>query len=136
MELGVCGPDGTTFGEAHHHADRIRYYQSHARRGVGKLPFKMPDRSVPFYEVLGDETGWLFDDCGGKTPPDILGYVGTEIPDTDLQPEPETQTCRRPYPVFQGSGKCFCLRKGSGNAADCPRCDGTGECSHRKVTGP
>ncbi|XZE35648.1 DUF4304 domain-containing protein [Pirellulaceae bacterium SH501] len=39
VELGVCGPDGTTFGEVHYHADRIKYYQSHARRRVGKLPF-------------------------------------------------------------------------------------------------
>lgn len=98
-------------------------------------PIQMPDRSVPFYEVLGDETDWLFDDCGGKAPPEILGYVGSEIPDTDLQPEPEIKTSPRPCPVCQGSGKCFCLRKGSGNAADCPRCDGTGKCSHCKVTG-
>lgn len=99
-------------------------------------PIQMPDHSVPFYEVLGGETDWLFDDCGGKTPTDILGFVGSEIPDTDLQSEPETQQAmRRRCSVCQGSGKCFCLRKGSGNTAGCPRCNGTGECSHCKGTG-
>jgi hypothetical protein len=95
-------------------------------------PIQMPDHSVPFYEVLGDEADWLFDDCGGKSPTDILGNVGSELPDTDLQPESETQIVRLPCSVCQGSGKCFCLRKGSGNAATCPRCTGTGKCSHCK----
>jgi hypothetical protein len=95
-------------------------------------PIQMPDHSVPFYEVLGDETDWLFDDCGGKSPPDILGNVGSELPDTDLQPEGESQIVRLPCSVCQGSGKCLCLRKGSGNAATCSRCAGTGKCSHCK----
>lgn len=97
-------------------------------------PIQMPDHSVPFYEVLGDEADWLFDDCGGKSPPDILGIVGSELPDADLQPESETPMVRLPCSVCQGSGKCYCLRKGTGNAATCPRCAGTGKCSHCKGT--
>ena len=33
------------------------------------------------------------------------------------------------------SGQCFCIRKGPGNPAGCPRCGGSGECKHCKGTG-
>ncbi len=39
VELGVCGLGGTTFGSAHYPADNIKFYQSHGRRRIGKLPF-------------------------------------------------------------------------------------------------
>lgn len=39
VELGVCGLGGTTFGTAHYDPENIKYYQSHARRRVGNVPF-------------------------------------------------------------------------------------------------
>lgn len=34
-----------------------------------------------------------------------------------------------------GSGRCFCIRKGSGQPAGCPRCSGSAACRHCKGTG-
>ncbi len=34
-----------------------------------------------------------------------------------------------------GSGQCFCIRKGTGNPVGCPRCGGSGECRHCTGTG-
>ena len=30
--------------------------------------------------------------------------------------------------ICGGSGKCYCIRKGDGDPANCPRCNGTGQC--------
>jgi hypothetical protein len=38
-------------------------------------------------------------------------------------------------PVCQGSGNCFCIRKGAGHPNECPRCGGIGHCRYCKGTG-
>lgn len=43
IELGVCGPGGTTFGTTHYPPENIKYYQAHARRRVGNVPFDFHD---------------------------------------------------------------------------------------------
>ena len=93
-------------------------------------PIQMPDRGVAFYEMLGDEADWLFDECGDATPPNIIGGLDDVLPDEDLLPEPETERIRVPCPTCKGSGKCYCIRKGTGNSTGCPRCGGTGKCQH------
>ncbi|MCY2974538.1 MAG: hypothetical protein NTW52_07695 [Planctomycetota bacterium] len=98
-------------------------------------PIQMPDRDVAFYEMLGDETDWLFDECKEVTPPSIYGGIGQELPDEELPPEPEPEKLRIPCHVCNGTGKCFCLRKGPGNSAGCPRCATSGNCRHCGGTG-
>ena len=98
-------------------------------------PIQMPNRDVAFYEMLGDETEWLFDECNEAAPPNILGGIGQEMPDEDLPREPEPIKIRCPCDVCNGSGKCFCLRKGTGDSAGCPRCAASGKCRHCGGTG-
>lgn len=98
-------------------------------------PIQMPERDVAFYEMLGDETDWLFDECRETAPPNILGGIGQEVPDEDLPPEPLQEKIRVPCSVCHGTGKCYCLRKGTVGSADCPRCAATGKCKHCDGTG-
>lgn len=37
--------------------------------------------------------------------------------------------------ICSGTGHCFCIRKGGGNAVDCARCGGSRECRHCKGAG-
>jgi hypothetical protein len=53
--------------------------------------------------------------------------VTTEAPSTWYRPG----VCGR----CQGSGKCYCLRKGPGNATGCARCRGSGHCQFCQGTG-
>ena len=93
-------------------------------------PIQMPDRSVAFYEMFGDEADWLFDECGGTSPSGVVGNLRELLPDEELPSEPDTEMIRLPCSVCQGTGRCFCLRKGTGDPTGCLRCSGTGKCSH------
>jgi hypothetical protein len=37
--------------------------------------------------------------------------------------------------MCNGSGECYCIRKGSGTAVGCPRCAGDGKCRHCRGSG-
>lgn len=41
-------------------------------------------------------------------------------------PVPRARYCN----MCNGSGECYCIRKGPGTAAGCPRCAGNGICRH------
>lgn len=42
---------------------------------------------------------------------------------------------RRPCNMCNGSGTCYCIRKGPGTAVGCPRCAGSAECRHCRGSG-
>lgn len=52
VELGVCGLEGTTFGTVHYPPENIKFYQTHFRRRVGRLPYDFTESDAS--EIAGD----------------------------------------------------------------------------------
>ena len=46
-------------------------------------------------------------------------------------PDPAPRHCN----MCKGSGECYCIRKGPGNAANCPRCSGNAQCRYCRGSG-
>lgn len=87
--------------------------------------------NMSFFEMFAQEAEQLFDEEEAISLDDTVGMVGQELPDCPIAIDdslPLPQAC----PACSGTGKCYCIRKGSGSATGCPRCDETGACRHCK----
>lgn len=97
-------------------------------------PINAPHKSVELHAMVADEIRWFFDEMKERPDAVAIGDVGEETPDTGPTDEP-VATKDLPCWTCQGTGQCFCLRKGPGTAEGCPRCGGTGRCRHCEGTG-
>lgn len=97
-------------------------------------PILCPHKSVELHAMVSDEVDWYFRDMKEDGKAVITGAVGEETEDSEEIPQ---QTTRPVIPCWtcQGTGKCFCLRKGSGDPVNCSRCQGSGQCRHCHGTG-
>lgn len=90
--------------------------------------------NMSFFEMFSQEAGLLFDEEEEISLDETVGVVGQERPDCPIPVEdslPLPQAC----PVCSGTGKCYCVRKGSGLATGCTRCNESGACRHCKGKG-
>lgn len=92
-------------------------------------PISCPHKSVEMHAMVHDEINWFFDEMKEDKLAVVVGSVGDEVEDTQdaareiIRP---TALC----PTCQGTGQCYCIRKGGGLSSSCPRCQGTGHCKH------
>ncbi|MCG8652491.1 MAG: hypothetical protein MI861_21810 [Pirellulales bacterium] len=87
-----------------------------------------PHKSVELHAMVTDEIDWFFNEMREKRSAITTGDVGSETVDVEID---ETITLLpQPCSICNGSGQCFCLRKGDGDSANCPRCQGSGHCRH------
>jgi hypothetical protein len=85
--------------------------------------------NLSFFEMFAQEADLLFEDTDEIFIDDCVGVVGQERADCPVLIDdalPLPQAC----PICSGSGKCYCIRKGSGNPVGCARCNESGECRH------
>ncbi|MCA8985673.1 MAG: hypothetical protein R3C12_04145 [Planctomycetaceae bacterium] len=97
-------------------------------------PINCPHKSVELHAMVSDEVDWFFNEMKERENAVVVGSVGDETEDSDVIKQNivvPVATC----PTCQGTGKCYCIRKGSGVPSECPRCQGTGQCKHCKGTG-
>ena len=59
----------------------------------------------------------------------------TQLGKAAFAPATPVTTIKRNCGICNGSGLCYCHRKGSGNEVDCPRCAGDAKCRHCAGTG-
>ena len=90
--------------------------------------------NLSFFEMFAQEADLLFDEAEPMTLDDTVGVVGQGRPDC---PIPIDDSLPLPHAclVCSGTGKCYCIRKGSGSATGCIRCNESGACRHCKGKG-
>ena len=93
-----------------------------------------PSASVELHAMVHDEIDWFFEEVRQDSTCVITGNVGDETADTEWEID-DDKPIRQPCARCKGSGKCFCLRKGSGDATGCTRCSATGKCVQCDGTG-
>ncbi|MCY2977123.1 MAG: hypothetical protein NTU79_00425 [Planctomycetota bacterium] len=90
--------------------------------------------NMSFFEMFSQEADLLFKQTDEISIDDCVGVVGQERADCPVSIDdslPLPQAC----PICAGSGKCYCIRKGTGNPVGCARCNESGECRHCKGQG-
>jgi hypothetical protein len=97
-------------------------------------PIDCPHKSVELHAMVCDEVDWFFNEMKESKNAVVVGSVGEETEDTD-EIQREIVLREQPCPPCQGTGQCYCIRKGSGLSSECPRCQGTGQCRHCRGTG-
>ena len=107
---------------------------AHDYKDCGVLKFRMKKIiSMPYVSTgFGDGGFPVFELRSGRRrvglelefiPPNYVVVAPEEDPDAFTGPAEEVE-CGH----CGGSGKCYCLRKGAGTAANCVRCGGSGKC--------
>lgn len=87
-----------------------------------------PHKSVEMHAMVADEIDWFFGEMKEAAAAICTGNVGDETADIEID---ETVTLLvQPCWTCNGTGQCFCLRKGKGDPVDCVRCKGCGQCQH------
>ena len=94
-----------------------------------------PHKSVDFHGMVHDEIVWFFEEMAEDASAVTSGDVGEEPEQHDVQEVESGSLITQPCWTCKGSGHCYCIRKGSGDATGCPRCQGTGHCRHCAGTG-
>jgi hypothetical protein len=95
----------------------------------------VPHKAVELHAMVSDEVEWFFQEMKEDETAVVVGNVGEETPDVAPPPPPAVERYVSKCNMCQGSGECFCIRKGPGNAVGCLRCKGTGQCQHCHGTG-
>ena len=88
-----------------------------------------PHKSVELHGMVHDEIEWFFEEMKENRAAVPSGDVGQETADVAIE-EVAVQIPTLPCWTCKGTGHCFCIRKGSGDPAGCPRCQGSGHCQH------
>lgn len=88
---------------------------------------------LSFFEMFAHEAELLFDEEEMHLD-DTVGVVGQELPDCPI-PVDDSLLFPQACPVCSGTGKCYCIRKGSGSTTGCTRCNESGACRHCKGKG-
>ena len=94
------------------------------------VPIQLPHKSVEMHAMVCDEISWFFDEQKEILPINSVGSIGEEVPNELISATVDDTIKRPPCSMCKGTGDCYCIRKGSGVATCCPRCDGTGKCRH------
>jgi|JI9StandDraft_1071089.scaffolds.fasta_scaffold03065_4 hypothetical protein len=92
------------------------------------------DKGNEFHTIVSELIEEYFDEWQETLPADMTGQISEELPDEEYEPAPDKPPAR-PCSICKGSGQCFCLRRGSKNSENCPRCGGHGKCQHCRGTG-
>ncbi len=87
-----------------------------------------PHKSVELHAMVADEIHWFFNEQQEDSSAITIGDVGTETPDVEI--DDSVNLLAQPCPTCNGTGHCFCIRKGGGDSTNCARCGGSGHCKH------
>ena len=89
-----------------------------------------PHKSVELHGMVHDEIDWFFDEIKEDSAAVLTGDVGAETDDVEIAEIDSDSIIPQPCWTCQGTGHCFCIRKGGGDPTGCSRCRGTGHCQH------
>ena len=87
-----------------------------------------PGKSVEMHAMVTDEIEWFFDEMKENTTAVCTGNVDDET--TDIEVDESVTLLPQHVGHATELESVFCLRKGKGDPADCPRCRGCGQCQH------
>lgn len=96
---------------------------------ISRSSITFPSASVELHAMVHDEIEWFFEEVQQDSTCVITGDVGDETANAEGEVDTD-KPLPQPCSPCQGSGKCFCLRKGRGSATGCTRCHATGKCVH------
>jgi len=87
-----------------------------------------PHKSVELHAMVADEIDWFFNEINEDRSAISTGDAGNET--ADVETDENIKLLPQPCPTCQGTGHCFCIRKGGGDPTNCARCGGSGHCKH------